>query len=101
MAGIFFVVILIVALNEFATDMCKTLYQNNEKKDKECLNITLQSILNIKEGLNNKSYIIEINDTETKDNCLNETPKFKNKSKNSEDINSLYKTSNYNIKLEF
>lgn len=37
MAGMFFVVILIVALNEFATDMFKTLYQNNEKEeDYEC-----------------------------------------------------------------
>ncbi len=33
MAGMFFVVILIVALNEFAPDMFKALYKNNEKED--------------------------------------------------------------------
>lgn len=38
MAGIFFVVILIVALNEFATDMFKTLYQNNENdEENKCI----------------------------------------------------------------
>ena len=70
-----------IDINKLTLEDAKDIFISDENNKNENID---DDNFSFKEGLNNKSYIIESNDNKAKDYCLNETPKFKNKSKNSE-----------------
>ena len=87
-----------IDINKLTLEDAKDIFISDENNKNENID---DDNFSFKEGLNNKSCIIESNDNKAKDYCLNETPKFKNKSKNSEDIKKMINFKlNENYKIE-